>query len=135
MQQVERRVDPEDGESYTQAEFVAQYGGTAEWDAAGARMQQQQLMQQQQAQQRMMQQQQAQMQQQQMMQQQQQAQMQQQMAAMSAGAPERRTDPDDGQPYTRAEFIEQYGGTAEWDAAHRSGAAAGERERQPTHQP
>jgi hypothetical protein len=37
-QQVERRIDPQDGQSYTQAEFVAQYAGTAEWDAAGARM-------------------------------------------------------------------------------------------------
>jgi hypothetical protein len=27
-------VDPADGNAYTLAEFVAQYGGTAEWDAA-----------------------------------------------------------------------------------------------------
>eukprot|EP01047_Picozoa_sp_COSAG01_P049131 COSAG01_NODE_4841_length_4692_cov_66.837361_5_plen_334_part_00 len=79
-------------------------GGTVEWDAAGARLMQE-------AQQRAMQQ-----------QQQQQAQLQVQMARMAldagnVGAEERRVDPEDGQAYTRAEFIDAYGGTAEWDAA------------------
>jgi hypothetical protein len=31
----ESRVDPADGNAYTQDEFVAQYGGTAEWEQAG----------------------------------------------------------------------------------------------------
>ena len=31
---VERRVDPSDGNAYTRAEFVTEYGGTAQWDAA-----------------------------------------------------------------------------------------------------
>jgi len=30
---------------------------------------------------------------------------------------ERREDPDDGGLYTREEFVELYGGTAEWDEA------------------
>eukprot|EP00662_Eupelagonemidae_sp_cell21_P029832 gene29832-29960_t len=30
----ERRVDPTDGKAYTRAEFVAEYGGSTEWDAA-----------------------------------------------------------------------------------------------------
>ena len=33
----ERRVDPTDGNAYTQREFVEVYGGTAEWDAARPR--------------------------------------------------------------------------------------------------
>jgi hypothetical protein len=62
------------------------------------------------------------MQQQQQQQQQQQAQLQVQMAGMALdvgnmGAEERRVDSEDGQAYTRAEFIDAYGGTAEWDAA------------------
>jgi hypothetical protein len=28
-------------------------------------------------------------------------------------------DPEDGNVYTRGEFIDAYGGTAEWDAAAR----------------
>jgi hypothetical protein len=32
-------------------------------------------------------------------------------------------DPADGEPYTRAEFEEQYGGTTEWDVAARSAPA------------
>jgi len=32
----ERRVDAGDGIAYTRDEFVEFYGGTAEWDAAGA---------------------------------------------------------------------------------------------------
>eukprot|EP01065_Artemidia_motanka_P017603 TRINITY_DN21030_c0_g1_i1.p2 TRINITY_DN21030_c0_g1~~TRINITY_DN21030_c0_g1_i1.p2 ORF type:complete len:189 (+),score=54.08 TRINITY_DN21030_c0_g1_i1:78-569(+) len=31
----ERRIDPADGNVYTKAEFLLQYGGAAEWDAAG----------------------------------------------------------------------------------------------------
>jgi hypothetical protein len=82
-------------------------GGTVEWDAAGVRLMQE-------AQQRAM--------QQQQQQQQQQAQLQVQMAGMALdvgnmGAEERRVDSEDGQAYTRAEFIDAYGGTAEWDAA------------------
>ena len=30
---------------------------------------------------------------------------------------ERRVDPADGNAYTRQEFIDEYGGTAEWDQA------------------
>jgi hypothetical protein len=29
-------------------------------------------------------------------------------------------DPEDGNTYTRAEFVEAYGGAAEWDAASRA---------------
>ena len=32
----ERRVDPADGMTYTQAEFISQYGGTEQWDAQQA---------------------------------------------------------------------------------------------------
>jgi elongation factor 1 alpha-like protein len=32
-----RRVDPSNGVAYTRAEFIAEYGGTAEWDAAAPR--------------------------------------------------------------------------------------------------
>lgn len=35
----------------------------------------------------------------------------------SAGEEEKRTSPDDGQQYTKQEFMDFYGGTTEWDAA------------------
>eukprot|EP01044_Picomonas_judraskeda_P050923 COSAG03_NODE_30689_length_157_cov_15.551724_1_plen_37_part_10 len=35
-----------------------------------------------------------------------------------------RIDPSDGNAYTREEFIDNYGGTAEWDRARPVGAAA-----------
>ena len=37
--------------------------------------------------------------------------------------PEKRTDPEAGEQYTRDEFLEIYGGTEEWDAAGPGGAA------------
>lgn len=33
-EQAERRIDPADGNAYTLAEFVLEYGGTHEWDSA-----------------------------------------------------------------------------------------------------
>ena len=30
----EKRVDPTDGQAYTKAEFVGEYGGETEWNAA-----------------------------------------------------------------------------------------------------
>ena len=30
-----RRVDPSNGVAYTRAEFIAEYGGTQEWEQAG----------------------------------------------------------------------------------------------------
>mmetsp|Transcript_78068 Transcript_78068/g.181085 ORF Transcript_78068/g.181085 Transcript_78068/m.181085 type:complete len:147 (+) Transcript_78068:103-543(+) len=38
---------------------------------------------------------------------------------------ERRIDPADGHAYTRAEFLEEYGGLTEWDAAVGSGETEG----------
>jgi hypothetical protein len=35
--------------------------------------------------------------------------------------PEKRTDPEAGEQYTRDEFLEIYGGTEEWDAAGQAG--------------
>jgi hypothetical protein len=104
QQHDERRIDSEDGKSYTREEFVAQYGHTAQWDAAvGARMQQQHhsVPPWQQPQTNRQHQQQA-------------------NGTVQVAMPvqERRTDPDDGELYTRGGFIEQYGGTAEWDAAN-----------------
>ena len=47
-------------------------------------------------------------------------------ALMGKAAAAKRIDPSDGSAYTRDEFIEVYGGTAEWDRAQPvSGAAAG----------
>ena len=37
--------------------------------------------------------------------------------ARAAEGRQRRVDPTDGQAYTRAEFVEFYGGTREWDQA------------------
>lgn len=34
----ERRVDPSDGGAYTKSEFIEEYGGTAQWDAAQIRV-------------------------------------------------------------------------------------------------
>jgi hypothetical protein len=81
------------------ADFVAQYGGTAEWEAAGARMEAERQRQAAEAAER-----------------QRQAAL---AAAAAAGA--RRIDPEDGNAYTREEFIEAYGGTAEWDRAQPPG--------------
>ena len=33
----EKRIDPADGNEYTKADFIEQYGGTREWEAAGKR--------------------------------------------------------------------------------------------------
>eukprot|EP01043_Picozoa_sp_COSAG02_P077950 COSAG02_NODE_17317_length_1012_cov_2.899233_2_plen_135_part_01 len=87
----ELRVDPADGNAYSMGDFVAQYGGTAEWEAAGARMEAER--------------------------QRQAAERQRQAALAEAAAGARRIDPEDGNAYTREEFIEAYGGTAEWDRA------------------
>ena len=89
MQAAETRVDPADGNAYTREDFVAQYGGTVEWDAAGAKLE---------AERRAA-----------------AALEQQRLQAMSAGG--KRIDMADGNAYTRDEFIEAYGGTVEWDAA------------------
>jgi len=45
-------------------------------------------------------------------------------AAAGAGAEGERRIAPDGEQYSRAEFIEFYGGTAEWDAAATAGAGA-----------
>eukprot|EP01052_Picozoa_sp_SAG31_P041161 SAG31_NODE_6165_length_2141_cov_1.959354_4_plen_130_part_00 len=34
LAQLERRIDPEDGNAYTREEFIDAYGGTKEWQAA-----------------------------------------------------------------------------------------------------
>ena len=38
-EQQERRIDPSDGNAYTQQDFIDAYGGTAQWDAIGAQPQ------------------------------------------------------------------------------------------------
>ena len=43
-------------------------------------------------------------------------------AQRAQAAEERRTDPADGNSYTRQDFIDQYGGTVEWDKAAPSSA-------------
>eukprot|EP00756_Hemistasia_phaeocysticola_P009269 Hpha_TRINITY_DN14860_c2_g11::TRINITY_DN14860_c2_g11_i1::g.169460::m.169460 len=45
------------------------------------------------------------------------------MEASAAG--ERRIDPADGRAYTQAEFVQQYGGTTEWDRATPAPAGTG----------
>ena len=45
------------------------------------------------------------------------------LAAAPAAPAERRYDTDDGL-YTKAEFVGEYGGAAEWDAAKRQPATA-----------
>lgn len=110
----ERRTDPEDGEAYTREEFIEQYGGTAEWDAVGQRLQQARLQQQPQ----------------------QHAAIQADLAGMAVsgcGGEVKRVDPEDGVAYTRAEFIDAYGGTAEWDAANTS--TSGQRQQIPAPAP
>ena len=99
----EKRTDASDGGSYTKAEFVGVYGGTAEWAAAAPRAPAAAVV---------------------------------KAAggkgksnvlsrlgglgggpAAAAAGPEKRTDANDGGSYTKTEFVEVYGGTAEWDAA------------------
>lgn len=100
----ELRVDPADGNAYSRADFVAQYGGTAEWDAVGARMEAERQRQAAAAAE---------------------AERQRQAAMMGGGGGERRIDSSDGNAYTREEFIDAYGGTAEWDRAQRVGGSGG----------
>ena len=45
--------------------------------------------------------------------------------AAAAAAEERRIDAADGLAYTKADFLAEYGGTREWEAARRAGPAAG----------
>ena len=125
----EKRVDASDGGSYTKAEFVELYGGTVEWDAAapvasslpataqatgkpqpktsvlarlggmssgGAERSKEQRREQQRS----------------------------AVAAPARSNPEKRVDASDGGSYTKAEFVELYGGTVEWDAAAPKTAAA-----------
>ena len=39
------------------------------------------------------------------------------VAQSAASVAERRVDPTDGQAYTRHEFVDEYGGTQEWERA------------------
>ena len=92
----ELRIDPADGSAYTRADFVAEYGGTREWELAKpvapaapppappA------------------------------------------SAAPPPPPPsdELRIDPADGSAYTRADFVAEYGGTREWDQARPVAPAA-----------
>ena len=95
--EVELREDPEDGELYTREEFVEQYGGTAEWDRAKVHRFKAPTA----------------------------APASIYETAAPAPAPvpaavaevELREDPDDGELYTKEEFVEQYGGTVEWEQA------------------
>ena len=44
-------------------------------------------------------------------------------AAAAASPPELRIDVEDGNPYTKEEFVDAYGGTAEWETSPRAAAA------------
>ena len=99
----ELRIDPADGNAYTLADFVAEYGGTREWELAQpatAAMPPPQ------------------------------AQIQPQLAPSVKAEPplppseELRIDPADGNAYTRADFVAEYGGTREWELAHSAAPAA-----------
>ena len=89
------RIDPLDGFAYTQTDFVAQYGGTAEWDAAlpptTTTRKKPSL----------------------------DALLARDAKARARDGPkeESRIDPSDGFAYTKEDFVSQYGGTAEWEAA------------------
>ena len=91
--QEERRIDPADGNAYTLAQFLEEYGDSREWDLARPVL----------------------------------------PPALPTASPlvlpkpplaqtvppeeERRIDPADGNAYTLAEFLEEYGDPREWDLA------------------
>jgi len=87
----ERRYDT-DGGLYTKAEFVGEYGGTAEWEAAKRQPATEPPPR--------------------------------DAAPAAPVAPAERRYDTDGGLYTKAEFIGEYGGTAEWEAARRQPAEA-----------
>lgn len=88
----ERRLDPSDGQPYTQASFVQAYGGTAEWDAAEVFKEPEDEEKLKDAETE-------------------------DKNIKDAEAEEKRLDPSDGLPYTKASFLEVYGGEEEWNTA------------------
>lgn len=94
----EYRIDPNDGYGYTIESFVAEYGGTSEWEAAAPAVESTVKM----------------------------SFFAVPATSTSAGGgaaatttteEELRIDPSDGRPYRKQAFLDEYGGTAEWEDA------------------